>query len=232
MQASEIKAKRIQTDKNQVRVILGGRATYAFLMEAQQDDPDNPDSNKSYKSGILFHKNCPTSVIKVIRQAITDAIKIGIEKKWGGKKPAILQLPLNDGDIKFEEDKDKYEAYKGMYNLNAKKLEKLGRPILKAHGQTVTEAGMIESGDWCAFDINFYPFANRAKGIAVALNGVTLIKEGERFGGGPSEDSIDKEAADLYAEVTQGDDPFKDEDDDLLSLVGGGDDVDDLLAGL
>lgn len=237
MKASEIKAKRVPTDKNQVRVILGGRATYAFLMEAQQDDPDNPESNKSFKSGILIHKNCPAAVLTILRQAISDAVQIGIDKKWGGKKPMNLQLPLNDGDIKFAEDAEKYSAYKGMLTMTAKKLEKLGRPILKAHGKNVTEAGVIESGDWCAFDINFYPYANRAKGVAVALNAVTLIKEGERFGGGPSEQSIEEEASSLYSDIGAGD-IFGSEnsgaaDDPLMGLLGGGgSSADDLLAGL
>ena len=220
MKASDIKAKRVQTDPNQVRVIIGGRASYAFLMEPQADDKDNPDSNRSYKSGILFYKKAPAEVLTIVRQAITDAVNIGIAKKWGGKKPMNLQLPLNNGDEKFAEDEEKYAAYKGMLTLTAKKAERLGRPILKANGAPVTEAGKIESGDWCAFDITFYPYANRAKGVAVALNAVTLIKEGERFGGGPSEQSVNDEAASLYSEIMGGD-PF-----------GGEDDLDDLFNSL
>lgn len=228
MKPEEIKAKRIATDSGQVRIILGGRATYAFLIESQQDDPDNPDSNRSFKSGILFHKNSPPEVLAIIRGAITDAVKLGIEKKWGGRKPVNLQLPLNDGDEKFADDAEKYGAYEGMYYVTAKKMERLGRPILKAHGQAVIEAGKIESGDWCAFDINFYPYANRAKGVAVALNAVTLIKEGERFGGGPSSSSIDQEAEDLYGSAISNDNSAF---NDVLGASESSD-ADDLLAGL
>lgn len=234
MKANEIKVKRVVADKNQVRVILGGRATYAYLIDPQLDDQDNPESNKSYKTGILFHKNCAAEVLSTLRTAISDAVKLGIEKKWGGKKPPVLQLPLNDGDLKYAEDAEKYAAYKGMYYITAKKLERLGRPILKARGVAIAEAGIIESGDWCAFDFNFYPYANRAKGIAAALNAVTLITEGERFGGGPSSDSIDQEAGSLYG-AEMGGDPFESNDsmdDGFGDLLGGGDELDDMLAGL
>jgi hypothetical protein len=225
MKPSEIKAKRVQTDKNTVRILLGGRATYAYLMEAQPDDLDNPNSVKSYKSGILFPKRCPAEVLAVVRQAIKDVVAIGVQKKWGGKKPVSLQLPLNDGDEKFKEDADKYVAYEGQYYMNAKKRENLGRPILKAYGKSVSEPGVIESGDWCVFDVNFYPYANRAKGVAVALNAITLIKQGERFSGGPSESSIDDEATGLYGESLGGMEEF----DDVLDGLG---EEEDLLAGL
>jgi hypothetical protein len=74
------------------------------------------------------------------------------------------------------------------------------------------------------FDVNFYPYANRAKGVAVALNAITLIKQGERFGGGPSESSIDDEATGLYGESLGGIEEF----DDVMGGLG----EEDLLAGL
>lgn len=233
MKPQEFKAKRVKTDPSVVRILLGGRATYAFLMEAQEDDPDNPDSKKSYKSGILLPKKAPAEVLSIVKTAIMDSVKVGIKKKWGGKKPMSLQLPLSDGDEKYAEDKDKYDAYKGMFYMNAKKRENLGKPILRAYGKTVTEAGIIESGDYCVFDINFYPYANRAKGVAVALNAVTLIKQGERFGGGPTEDSIEEEASSLYGDSLGSQDLFDGDDDDMLAdFMGGSNDDDDLLAGL
>lgn len=228
MKPSDIKAMRVNTDPNQVRVVVGGRASYAYLMEAQQDDSDDPESTSSYKSGILIPKAAPKEVFAILNQAVKDAVAIGVKKKWNGKRPAELKLPLKNGDLKYQEDEEKYEAYKGMFTMTSKKMEKLGRPILMAGGLPVTEAGVIESGDWCAFDINFYPFSNKSKGVAVALNGVTLIKVGERFGGGPSEQSIADEAAALYGGMEMATLGGKADDEDMFGL----EDEDDLFDGL
>lgn len=235
MESSKIKAMRVATDANQVRIVVGGRASYAYLIEAQLNDSEDPNSGSAYKSGILIPKDCPKETLNIINQAIKDAVAIGMNKKWGGKRPAELKLPLKNGDLKYNEDAEKYEAYKGMLTMTAKKIESHGRPILRANGVTVAEPGIIESGDWCAFDINFYAFSNKSKGIAVALNAVTLIENGERFGGGPSEDSIANEADALYGAMVGGGTPKQDEAFDDLDLFGTEDSVDedeDLFAGL
>lgn len=222
MKSSRIKAQRISENKKGIRIAVAGRASYFNGLEAALDDKDEPDGPKSYKSAILIPKDSPKKAITVVLQAIKDCVALGIETKWKGKKPANLQLPLNNGDEKAEEDEEKYGAYAGMHHMSAKKQERQGRPKLKANRKIVEEAGIIESGDWCLFDITFYPFANKKKGVAVALNAVTLIEEGERFAGGPSEDSIDEAADDMYGDVIGGE-----EADDALDMMMEDDDDDD-----
>lgn len=217
MNPAKIKAKRLDTPKDQVRIAIAGRSSYFHGLAAQLDDQDKPEGSKSYKSAVLIPKSVPKSVIAIWLQGIKDAIEIGITKKWKGHKPADLNLPWRDGNEKALDDPEKYAAYENSFYFTAKKLERLGRPMLKANGEKVTEPGIIESGDWCIFDVNLYPYANKSKGIAVALNGVTLLQEGERFSGGPSEDSIDSVASDLYGEELS----TGDADDVLSSLMGG-----------
>jgi hypothetical protein len=230
MNPSEIKAKRIDTDANSVRIVVAGRASYCYVLEPTPDDKDKPDGTKSYKTAVLIPKNAPTEVTMVLTQGIKDAIEIGIRKKWGGKRPAELDLPIKDGDKKAREDAEKYGAYAGNRHFTSKRAERQGRPRLKAHGKDVDVAGVIESGDWCVFDINFYPFNNKNKGVACALNGVTLIKEGERFGGGPSKDAIDAAANDLYGSMLSEGVSSSDADDLFNSLSGGAKGNDDLMS--
>lgn len=232
MEPSKIRAKRV-ADGNEIRVIFGGRASYAYLLEAQPDDEAKPDGRKTFRSGALIPISAPAEVFAILRQAVTDAVAVGVKKKWGGRKPANLQLPLQKGNEKYDSDNEKYAAYKDMIYLTAKREEKRGRPILKAKGAIVSTPGIIESGDWCIFDVSFYPFDNKSKGIAVSLNGVTLIEEGERFGQGPSASSIDNEAAALYGDMLGAldDDPFGNDDNDPLAGLGGSSN-DDLFAGL
>ena len=217
MNPKDIKAKRIDGNNN-IRVIIAGRSSYCFVFSPTPDDNEKPDGSKSYKTAILIPKDCPTEVKAILTQAVKDAIDLGIKTKWGGSRPAELDLPVKDGDKKAAENEEKYGAYKGNFHFTAKRQEDKGRPRLKAYGAPVDKAGVIESGDWCVFDIAFYPFNKKNKGIAASLNGVTLIKEGERFAGGPSADSIDNEANDLYG--------------DLLAKPMANDDADDLLTGM
>lgn len=235
MEPSKIRAKRI-ADGNEIRVIFGGRASYSYLMEAMPDDEDKPEGRKTFRTGVLIPITAPAEVFAILRQAVVDAVAVGVKKKWNGRKPSQLQLPLQKGNEKYDSDKEKYASYKDVIYLTAKRVEKRGRPLLRANGKTVETSGTIESGDWCVFDVSFYPFDNKSKGVAVALNGVTLIEEGERFGQGPSESSISSAAEDLYGDLLSGlsnDDPYGD-NDDLLGGLGGSSapEEEDFLAGL
>ena len=224
MEASKIRAKRVASDKaNSIRILIGCRLTYAYLLAPVLNDSDDASKGSSFRTGVLISKKAPAEALSVLRQAVTDAVNVGVKTKWGGRKPADLQLPLNDGDKKYQEDPEKYAEFKGMINFTAKRREEDGRPVLKKNGQIVDSAGQIESGDWCVVDVSFYPFSNKKKGVAVGLNAVTLIEEGERFSGGPSQTSIDEEANSLYGDLLAGleDDPF-----------GGAGQEDDPLAGL
>jgi len=221
MNPQDIKAKRIDTDPNTVRVLIAGRASYFCGLEATLDDSDNPQSKKSFKSAVLIPKDAPKAALGILSLAVKDAIEIGIKKKWKGSKPPKLDLPIRDGNIKAQENADKYAAYENNFHFTAKRQEEKGRPVLKAYGKIVEAQGVIESGDWCVWDVNFYPYSNKKNGVAVALNGVTLIMEGERFAGGPSEDSITNEANDLYGEMLSKGLSDSVADDLLGDLMGG-----------
>lgn len=216
----------IEESTSGVRIAIAGRASYFHGLVATPDDSDKPEQGSSFKSAILIPKDSPKQAIAVVLNAIKKTVQIGIKKKWNGTKPSELRLPWRNGDEKAADDKEKYEAYAGNYHMTAKKRESQGQPSLKAYGKKVEANGVIESGDWCLFDITFYPFNNKSKGVAVALNGVTLIEEGERFSGGPSGDSIDKAAQDLYGDDIMG--MPEGEDDDLMGGMG---DLDDLMGG-
>lgn len=187
--------------KNQVNLIIAGQAFFFDAFEPVANDSDKPEAGKSYKSGIYVPKDAPQTSIATLLQAYRDACEIGKETKWKGVIPPDLNQPVHNGDKKFAKDPEKYKHYKGMLYLNAKRGEDRGRPVLLCGSGPVTTPGVIQSGDWCLFDINFYPYRNKSDGVGVYLNGVTLLMEGERFGGGPSAQEIEARSNKVYEQL-------------------------------
>lgn len=131
-----------------------------------------------YSCCLLIPKK-DTKTLDKIQEAIDEAIEKGISEKWGGKTPKNLHLPLRDGD---EERADEAPEYEGMMFLNANSNSKPG--IVDADLNEILDADEVYSGCWGRASINFYPYDTKGnRGIAVGLNNVQKIKDGDRLGG-------------------------------------------------
>jgi len=119
-----------------------------------------------------------------IDAAIEAAKKIGMEKKWGGKIPPNLKLPIHTGSIDRPDD----ENYVGMIYFNASAKD---RPqIVDRQVQPILDPMEVGSGDYCNVSVNFYPFsASGNRGVAVGLGNIQLVKHGERLSGKASASS-------------------------------------------
>lgn len=118
------------------------------------------------------------ATLEKIKAGIDEAVKQGVSEKWGGKKPANLKLPLRDGD---EERAAEAPEYEGMYFLNANSANKPG--IVDKNLNEILDPDELYSGCWGRASISFYPFSkNGNKGVAVGLNNVQLLEQGERLG--------------------------------------------------
>ena len=99
-------------------------------------------------------------------------------KSWGGKVPANLKLPLRDG----AEREDEAEEYVGKMFLNASSKTKPG--IVDDNLNEILDPTQVYSGCYGRGSLNFYPFnSNGNKGIAVGLNNVQFLEDGEPLGG-------------------------------------------------
>lgn len=207
----KIKAKRVQSGEKVVRLTLNGRGSFLHLLE-----PNEFEGKVNYSANILMPKDMlAPGTEKVLRQAVQDALEIGKHTKFKGKIPRNPDDPIREGDDKFDENPDLYEAYEGCYYMVAKKPESQGKPnLFDKYGDKVTEAGILESGYWFAFDVNFYAF-NRAgnQGVAVGLNSVRLMKIDEKFAGGPSAESSLDAFDDAFG------DEFSDVDDEDIDIM-------------
>ena len=141
----------------------------------------NEGEEPKYSVSILIPKTDTTTIDK-INKAI-EAAKVAGMAKIGknGKIPAGIKLPLRDGDTEREDNPE----YAGHYFLNASSLRQPG--IIGKDRQAILDSDEFYSGCYGRASINFYAFnVNGNKGIAVGLNNLQKLKDGERLAGGAS----------------------------------------------
>jgi len=166
-------------EKPNTKVITGKvRLSYANIWtpKAVNDSPD-----KKYSVSLIIPKT-DKKTIASIHKAVDEAKQQGISK-WGGKIPAVLKLPLRDGD----EERPGDEAYKNSYFINASAKTKPG--IVDRNRQMIFDEEEVYSGCYAYVSVNFYPFNfNGNKGIAAGLNNIMKVADGESLGGRISAD--------------------------------------------
>lgn len=134
-------------------------------------------SEEKYSVTLLVPKSDKKTLAK-IHEAIEAAKEAAKSKKWGGKVPANLKLPLRDGD----EDRPDDENYAGHMFLTASSKE--APQIVNRKVEPILDPMECGSGDYCNVSVNFYGFnTNGNRGIAVALSNVQKVRDGERLAG-------------------------------------------------
>lgn len=166
--------------RNKTKVITGlVRFSYLHVFEPFAGQPGQ---DEKYSACILIPKT-ERETIAAIQEACAEAVDEGQVNKWAGKVPKNLKMPLRDGDE--EKDLDKNPEYKGMFFLNASSKRQPG--LIDSHKQEIFTTDELKSGDWGKVSLNFYPFAvSGNNGIAVGLNNLMKVKDGEALGGGGS----------------------------------------------
>lgn len=146
------------------------RFSYVNLVEAKL--APGATTPKYGMSVIIPKTNKKT--IRAFEDAIAAAEEAGRDKfgkSWKAKK-----LPMRDGDKERED-----EAYAESFFLNANSNNRPGMVDKKV--QPILDPKEIKSGDWGNVSLNFYPFSvNGNSGVAVGLNHVQKVKDGEPLG--------------------------------------------------
>ena len=115
--------------------------------------------------------------IDAVNKAIENAKQAGISK-CGGKIPAVLKLPMRDGDTEKPDD----ETYKGKYFINANSDIKPG--LLDKKGHPIIDPTEFYSGCYGHASVNFYAYNSSGnKGIACGLNNIMKTEDGEPLAG-------------------------------------------------
>lgn len=188
--------------ENQATKVVTGkvRLSYAKVWEPEADK----QGVEWYSTAVLIPKT-DTETLRKIRDAVAAAKEQG-KAMWGGKIPGLLKLPLRDGDEERPDD----DGYAGHYFFNCKSKNKPG--IAKVIGkdangkpkfQEITDTTEVYSGCYARVSVNFYPFAGESKGVAVGLNNIVKVQDGEPFA---SKSTVDEDFANEEFDDVDGDD--------------------------
>lgn len=170
---------------NPMKVITGKdtRWSYANVWEPKAINGGTPKFSVS-----LIIPKADTVTVNKIKAAIEAAYKEGESKLKGNSRTVppltAIKTPLRDGDTERPDD----PAYKDSYFLNANSSTAPG--IVDADCQPILQRSEVYSGVYGRASINFYAFnTNGNRGIAVGLNNLQKIRDGEPLGGKASAES-------------------------------------------
>ncbi len=155
------------------KVVIPCRMSFANIWEPRSIN----GSDEKYSVSCIIPKSDKATLEK-IHKAVEAAKEDAKGKKWGGKIPANLKLPLRDGDIDRPDD----ENYANCMFINA--TSKDAPQIVDRKVQPILNPMECGSGDYCNVSVNFYGFsASGNRGVAAGLGNVQLVKHGERLSG-------------------------------------------------
>lgn len=161
---------------NATKVVVPCRISFANIWEPKSIN----GSDEKYSVSLLIPKEDKATLAK-IHKAIEAAKEAAKSKKWNGKIPPNLKLPIHDGDIDRPDD----ENYAGHFFFNA--TSKDAPQIVDRKVQPIIDPMECGSGDYCNVSVNFYGFAASGnKGVAAGLQNIQLVRHGERLAGKPS----------------------------------------------
>lgn len=181
---------------NATQAVIGPvRFSYVHVWEPQITDHDNPKAKAKYSVSIIIPKTDKKSVEK-IKAAYNEALKIGIEKKFGGvdiSKNPNFKKALRDGDAERPDD----EAYANSLFFNASCETAPG--VIDENKNKMLDKTQFYSGCYGYVSVNMYAFnKNGNKGITAGLNNVMKTADGDPLGG---RNSAEDDFSDIHAET-------------------------------
>ena len=184
-----------QKNFSATKMVIPCRISFANIWEPKAIN----GGDEKYSVSCLIPKSDKKTLAR-IQKAVEAAKEDGKTRKWSGKIPPNLKLPLRDGDINRPDD----ENYEDCYFLNASSKD--APQVVDRKVNPVLDPMMVYSGCYCNVSVNFYAFnANGNRGVAAGLGNIQFVRDGERLSGKASAD------ADF--------DALEDDDEDVL---GGG----------
>lgn len=139
----------------------------------------NEGETPKYNVCVLIPKD-DTKTVNAIKKAI-EAAKVAGKAKLAdknGKIPSTIKVPLRDGDEERSDD----PAFENMYFINANSQRK--PTVVDKELNPIMDKDEFYSGCYGRVSLNFYAFNVQSKGIAVGLQNLQKLADGEMLAGG------------------------------------------------
>ncbi|MDD3109638.1 MAG: DUF2815 family protein [Eubacteriales bacterium] len=164
------------------RVVTGkARLSYVNLLKPYA----RPGQDEKYSVTVLVPK-ADTMTKAKIDAAIEAAIQAGVQKRWDGKKPGLINIPVHDGDGARPSDGEPFgPECKGHWVFTASC--KADRPprVVDLQVNDILDAREVYSGMYGRVSVDFFAYNSQGrKGIGAGLNNVQKLADGEPLGGG------------------------------------------------
>lgn len=186
-----------QKNFSATKVVIPCRISFANIWEPKAIN----GGDEKYSVSCLIPKSDKKTLAR-IQKAVEAAKEDGKARKWSGKIPPNLKLPLRDGDIDRPDD----ENYEDCYFLNASSKD--APQVVDRKVNPVLDPMMVYSGCYCNVSVNFYAFnANGNRGVAAGLGNIQFLRDGERLSGKASADADFDALEDDDEDVLGGDMP-------------------------
>ena len=186
-----------QKNFSATKVVIPCRISFANIWEPKAIN----GGDEKYSVSCLIPKSDKKTIAR-IQKAVEAAKEDGKTRKWGGKIPPNLKLPLRDGDIDRPDD----ENYEDCFFLNASSKD--APQVVDRKVNPILDPMMVYSGCYCNVSVNFYAFnANGNRGVAVGLGNIQFVRDGERLSGKASADADFDALEDDDEDVLGGDMP-------------------------
>ena len=174
-----------------------GRVSFPQVFEAKQAVINGiPSGKPKFSVTLLFPKGSP-AVTKLVNLA--ESVR---RATWGDQKFADFKTPFHDGDLKYLEKPETYEAYQGMIAIRFTANEDRPPKIVDQRVQPILDRGDFYAGCYALVATTAWSFDNISKGVSLNLLTLQKVKEGERLAGG----SVDPTS--VFADIPEAaDDP-------------------------
>ena len=157
--------------------ITTGKARASYVHVFQPQAPLGGTGDPKYSVTLLIPKS-DVATINLIYAEIERAKQEGLQRVFNGVMPAVLALPVYDGDGKRPNGEDCGEECRGHMVLRASSKEQPS--VVDAGIQPILNPADVYSGCYIRASISFYAY-NQAgnRGVGCGLNAVQKICDGE-----------------------------------------------------
>jgi hypothetical protein len=176
-------AEKDTTKTDAGRRLTTGRVRLSFPHLFKPYTGPDGDQDPKYSVMLLIDKKKGKDTLKALRAAEEEAVLLGIETKFGGKRPARIESILHDADE--DGSAEDWPERKGCVYMSVSAGPDFKPQIVDRDVQEILDQSEVYSGVYARVSVTAFPYTyGKKKGVSFGLNNVQILGGGESLGGG------------------------------------------------